>query len=542
MKVCRLARIPVGVLLSCVAVGSASASEDHLGVAHATRWVVLVPRDALPARPELADALQILAASGSRTDRLAIVEYGGDRVVRLPSTLLGRDVAAQVAAGLEAPPGTADGADVAGAIRAGLDAIGPRRDETLDLVWLLAPASGRADVGAEIESAVAAASARDARVHVVAEPQVALDPVYDRIARETRGSVLRRPSHQPLARALFELVAISARADRLPVRGGGFWVDAAAESVLILMAREEGEDPGLIGSDEKVHTLARPQGVAWHRFTHYDVVELDSPLGGLWRIDQPAGLDRADVILRRSPLRLVASIEPAPATLGAPAKVRIRFEENGRPVVSYARLKAMEVDARISSETGDDEPLELSRAQGGWFEASFTPTDPGRHRLDVSAESPEVVRQNRFLFEAERQCFDLSARWTAEQVAVDVQTRPECSDLREVRIRARLDHLDEANEPIVGSWTAFSSGGGGTYAATLDHPGNGTVFIEARAIDGLRARRFSLPRVEAPVEAAGMSWWQLATRLILANLPLSLLPILWLHRRQLHNLEVAPHV
>lgn len=510
-------------------------------MSHDTRRIVVVHRSRLPAAPELADALGMLARAGGRGDRLGVVEYGAGLAVRMPSTSLGLGRAVtRLDAALDAEPETRPGARVGPAVLAALQTLGPRLHGALDLVWVLPGPDGKTDAAA-VDAAIAAARVRDARIHVLGTPGSTLSDALVRLAAETRGSTQVRPSDVPLHHAMLELVARSQGADRLPVEAGAFWVDEQAESLLVALERAPAEVPSLVGPDEVRHTFERPAGVTWHRLTGYDLIEIDAPMPGLWRADQPAGLDRARVVVRRSPLRLVFDVAPSPATLEAPARLRVRFEENARPVVSYARLRDMKVDVRVVAPEGEPRALDLTRVPGGWYEAYLTPGIPGTHEVRVSAESPDVARRHAFTFTAERQCFDVATRWTETDVAVDVQLRPHCDDLAEVRVRARFDGRDDAGALAPGDWHAFADGGGGTLAAAIPRSGPGDLVVEARAIDGKSPRRFALPAISAPAKPPGLSAADWAARLLIANIPLLLLPLLWAHRRQLHNLEVASH-
>lgn len=529
----------VGLVLALGLTAGSAAAEP--GVSHDTRRMVVLHRSRLPAAPELADALRMLAQAGSRGDRLGVVEYGAEVAVRMPSTSLGhRQALGRLEAAISTEPQTRPGARAGPAVLAALQALGPRVEGALDLVWVLPGADGTADPTA-VDAAIDAARVRGARVHVLGAPGSTLSDVLVRLTAQTRGSTQVRLTEVALHHAVLELIARSRGADRLPVRAGGFWVDEQAESLLVALDREPDEVARLVGPDEVAHTFARPAGVTWHRLTGYDLVEIDAPMPGLWRADQPAGLDRAKVVVRRSPLRLVLDVEPSPATLEAPARLRVRFEEHARPVVSYARLKDMEVGVRVVAPEGEPRPLDLTRVPGGWYEGYLTPGIPGTHEVLVAAESPDVVRRHAFTFTAERQCFDVAARWSEADVAVDVQLRPDCDDLTEVRVRARFDGRDESGVLAPGDWHAFADGGGGTLAAAIPRSGPGELVVEARAIDGKSPRRFGLPTISAPRKPPGLSALDWASRLLIANIPLLLLPLLWAHRRQLHNLEVASH-
>jgi len=558
-----------GVLLA------APAEARGIRLAQASRRAVVLHRDWFPLPAELRDALILLAHVGEGGDRLAVGGYGADFDLRGPAFALGRSaVEAAVRRAVERPDASAPGERIAAAVRGGLRALGPRRNDADDFIWLVPPPArcvspvGRNDRGAEpagpsrragapapepgpdpggrgpetaqLEAVVSEAQLREVEIHVVAlAGEVA--PAYRELASRTGGHVHGRPRDVPLHRGLVDLVASSEGADVLPIRGGAFWIDDSAESVLVLADRAPDERVALIGSDERARTPDDPGAARWHRLGGYDVVELESPPPGSWRLDQSAGLDRARIVVRRSALRMVAQIEPEPATLGSPARLKIRFEEHGRPLVSYARLKDMEVEARLVDAAGASHRLDWSRVPGGWFQARTTPVQRGRMELIVRAESPELVRGHRFGFTVERQCFDASTRWMEARVAIDVQRRPECDDLSDIRVRARFEGRDEAGEPTFGDWKAFAPGGAGTYAAAVPRRGAGRLVVEARALEGHRTRRFSFPPEASPPADEGLSGTAWTARLLLANVPLLLLPLLWVHRRQIHNLEVAPH-
>lgn len=512
------------------------------GVSHETRRMVVLHRSWFPLEPEVADALRLVVQAGSPGDRMGLLEYGDGRVVRLASTSLGlRSAVRGFNRAVAGGPRTGPGDQFAPAILAALHALGPRLEGTLDLVWLVPPADGQAGSEA-VSAAIAAARHRGAQVHVLAPTGGPIPAPMARVAVETEGTAYSRPSDQPLYLAMLGLIARSHDADRLPVRAGAFWVDDQAESLLIALDRGPDEDPELVGPDEIVRTPGRPFDLRWHRFSTYDLVEVDHPRKGLWRLNQPEGLDRAEVVLRRSPLRLILEVDPQPATMNAPVQLKVRFEENGRPLVSFARLKDMEVTVRVLPPEGEAKSIALERVPEGWYAGVLTPEQSGPHRVHVQAESPDVVRQHPFEFEVERQCFDVETRWATDEIAVDAKIRSYCGDLSDVRVRARFDQHVEGQEPIPGDWLALTLQRPDLLSAVIPREGTGELIVEAKAIDGRTPRRFALP-VITPAEGEGStSFGAWAARLMIANIPLLLLPLLWAHRRQIYNLEVAPHV
>ncbi|NJK89375.1 MAG: hypothetical protein HC923_08190 [Myxococcales bacterium] len=263
---------------------------------------------------------------------------------------------------------------------------------------------------------------------------------------------------------------------------------------------------------------------------------VEQPMPGLWRIEQSDGLDRATAIVRRSPLKLVASAEPSIAAPGAPVSVGARIEEYGRPLVSFARLKNLRVSITVDLPSGASIEVPVQREPEGWFRGEWVPEAAGSAELRIEAESPELNRRNVFEIEVDRQCFDMEASWTAFDVSTTIQQRQDCRDLEEVQARVRYISSEGTASP----WEAASPGGQGTYSARLARSSPGMVAVEIRAVDRQRQRIFALPPIPSPVEAEPPGWGGFLLRLLAANTPLSLLGLLWLHRRQVMNLREEP--
>ena len=125
---------------------------------------------------------------------------------------------------------------------------------------------------------------------------------------------------------LFENVAPT---DTLPLTENRVKVDSSIKEMTFLMFREdEKEETSIISPSGKKYTINDQQPtMSWHKELHYDLVTVQEPETGYWKIG--ANVDPDNRVMIVTDLKLVSSDLPAILYAGDEQKLHIQLEENG---------------------------------------------------------------------------------------------------------------------------------------------------------------------------------------------------------------------
>lgn len=420
-----------------------------------------------------------------------------------------RKALARRLAGLEPK---AEAFPLADGLAAALRILGARDPAHEDHVWLVTAGSVAPPTeGADLESLLSDAAVRGVHVQVFA-PGSSLARLGPSVRRT--GGEVHSIDEDRLLESFIEPGLWLAGTERLILDGGAMWVDDQVDQLAVWMF-EGGQRARIVRPDEVELTPSRPRAASWTSTPWFHQVNLTDPPYGAWRLEQGLEVDRAAVVIQHSDLRLALSLDPAVPVVGAPVRIRAALLEEGRPVVSYARLKAL----RFTLEWNDTE-LVLAAAEDGIHEARWTPEETGAATVTLRARSPDVQRALTRRIQVQPACVDVDADFLSEEVQVRARLRASCRDLREVSIDVAT--VSDAGQ---GSWARLQPDGRGGFERTVPRPeGLQRVVFEGRALSRLGERVVALPSISVP--PSSFSWLR-AVGWVASQVPLLLGLIAW---------------
>lgn len=490
-----------------------------------TRMLLLVDGQmASPVRDRVFDALEIFGALAQERDRLGVLEIG-----RRPRVL--QPVASQPArlrARLEQARGQAFGLEAT--LDAALDMLGPRHPKFRDVLVMVA--ARRPDpVDAEVlDRLIEDARVRNTTVHVVS---LVDRPGRDlaRMARATGGSLHEQPAQ--LHATIFDIAVTEDRVDLLTTEGGAFRVDEDVGAMAAVMTVRSDGDNTLLSPDESVlRGVRRHRGTVWMSRNHFDLVQVDDPVPGTWRADQPE-LDQLAIAVRQGRTELDVRLEPPVPTAGSPALVVGRLVQEGHPVLSFARLKALEMSFVLP----DGRRLLLDRAEEGRFVGRWTPSEAGEFGGTLEARTPTMRRHRRTRYRVSPPCLKPEAHWGDNQVEVEVQRLPGCEDLVELVVRATM-HPAKGQPVELG----LEDDGQSFHRRFPFEAPPRRLTVQARGLEFGQVRRFPTRSLEIPELEPPTRLWRTVARMGVAQTPLLLIALGFWFRRRLDGLEAGAHV
>jgi uncharacterized protein (TIGR03503 family) len=222
-------------------------------------------------------------------------------------------------------------------------------------------------------------------VHTVALSDKADKELMEKLAVSTDGIFAVAHTADDLMEIFLKAFSVAAPAQALPLQNNSFAVDSSVEEFTALIFRKQlDQQTQLIGPDEQTFSASKTSGgVKWFRSENYDLITVQQPLEGEWKI--VAELESSSRITVVSDLELRVKKLPNNALRGAQAELSFLLEEEGKTVISPEFLGLLDIKATVHrSVDGKQEELVWSHAFAGKElpdNGIFTGTVPGFDKL-----------------------------------------------------------------------------------------------------------------------------------------------------------------
>ncbi|WP_405419958.1 VWA domain-containing protein [Marinobacter flavimaris] len=241
------------------------------------------------------------------------------------------------------------------------------------------PAKNTAEETRILDTIVADLIERGATFHPVALSEAADTEFLKALATDSGGRFQVADTADALNLAFLQALNTAVPQEQIPIEGNGFTVDEGVREFTALIFWGESEtsatrDLALVRPDDRVVNLSEfPDNVRWAREAGYDLITVNEPLAGQWRINGELGEGSRVTVV--SDLRMVVNPLPPSFTLQEPLKLRVGFFEEGEKITNPDFLGVIEVSLSITSEDGRSGTKVLSGEQ---------PPEDGTYRDTVS--------------------------------------------------------------------------------------------------------------------------------------------------------------
>lgn len=241
------------------------------------------------------------------------------------------------------------------------------------------PAANTAEENRILDTIVADLIERGATFHPVALSEAADTDFLKALATESGGRFQVADTADALNLAFLQALNTAVPQEQIPIEGNGFTVDEGVREFTALIFWGESEtsatrELALVRPDDRVVNLSEfPDNVRWAREAGYDLITVNEPLAGQWRINGELGEGSRVTVV--SDLRMVVNPLPPSFTLQEPLKLRVGFFEEGEKITNPDFLGVIEVSLSITSEDGRSGTKVLSGEQ---------PPEDGTYRDTVS--------------------------------------------------------------------------------------------------------------------------------------------------------------
>lgn len=263
------------------------------------------------------------------------------------------------------------------------------------------PVANAAEEQRILEKVVPELVAKGATFYPVALSEAGDTEFLRALAKMSGGRYQVAETADELNLAFLEALNTAAPQEQIPIEGNGFTVDDGVREFTALIFWGEAETSAtreleLIRPDEKVVNLAdSPDNVRWVREAGYDLITVDEPIAGEWRINGELGKGSRVTVV--SDLRMVVNPLPASFFAQKPLDIRIGFFEEQEKITNPDFLGVLDVELTITSEDGRSGTKILSEGQppedGVYRDTVNRLPAPGLYQIAIIADGQTFSRK-----------------------------------------------------------------------------------------------------------------------------------------------------
>ncbi|MHA7924539.1 MAG: VWA domain-containing protein [Marinobacter sp.] len=241
------------------------------------------------------------------------------------------------------------------------------------------PAANTAEENRILDTIVADLIERGATFHPVALSEAADTDFLKALATESGGRFQVADTADALNLAFLQALNTAVPQEQIPIEGNGFTVDEGVREFTALIFWGESEtsatrELALVRPDDQIVDLEEfPDNVRWAREAGYDLITVNEPLAGEWRIKGELGEGSRVTVV--SDLKMVVNPLPPTFTAEGPLNIRVGFFEEKEKITNPDFLSVIEVSLSITSQDGKSGTKVLSGEQ---------PPEDGTYRDTVS--------------------------------------------------------------------------------------------------------------------------------------------------------------
>ena len=259
---------------------------------------------------------------------------------------------------------------------------------------------------------------------------------YRPLVEATNGQAFKVTDGSQLKTAFSAIFTRLHNTEVLPVVGDRVVLDESIDEATLVVPKDKngGRNQLVTPGDRVVGARSKYPGVRWSSFPEYDLVRIEKPEAGTWRVRQPSKKGGIVGHVNESGLQLRVRVGPRRPLLREVTRIQAFLERDGQVISSYAQVKHLVMEAEVTDPAGRMQSVRLERTEGGMFKGELQNTLEGYHEVELSAFSPEVQRRRHLTYLVHPLCF--KGRFDRETRHIEVELGPSCP--RFVKLFAEL--------------------------------------------------------------------------------------------------------
>lgn len=220
------------------------------------------------------------------------------------------------------------------------------------------------------------------------------------LAQVTGGLAERAQSAEELSAVFLQALDVAAPTEQVPLLGGEFLIDDSVAEFTVLVFPDSDTGPiSLIRPDETVVELEeRPAGTSWYHNPRFELITVQEPANGEWRIVAPGSITRVNVI---SHMSLALDRLPTTMPAGHSPEFGLRLADSDQVLTDPDLLEVLTVSTRISRADNREWNISMSGAEAdsaGEFRIELPMlAEAGRYEIVVHVDGRSFQREVSFV-------------------------------------------------------------------------------------------------------------------------------------------------
>jgi len=244
-------------------------------------------------------------------------------------------------------------------------------------------------------------------VHTIALSNDADEILMQQLASATNGRYEKVISSQDLEKVFFRMFEKAAKPETLPLINNTVQIDNSINEITFLIFRKADSETSqiIMPDDSTFNQDSHPDSVSWHNENNYDLVTIEKPLAGTWKIDADTDPDNRVMVV--TDLHLSTSTLPNDMALGDDQTLTVTLNENGETITRKDFLKFVSIDTIQKKD--DQKPWRWTlldnglrddnKANDGIYTLSLNRTlETGQHEIIVRVDGTTFSREQRQRF------------------------------------------------------------------------------------------------------------------------------------------------
>jgi uncharacterized protein (TIGR03503 family) len=254
-------------------------------------------------------------------------------------------------------------------------------------------------------------------IHTIALSETADHELLRAMSLATDGWYEQVDNADALQRVFLHLFEKTIQRDTVPLNENQFKIDESVTEMTLLVFRQEGSKPTeLILPDQSRVTMDQfPPNIAWHNETNYDLITIETPLVGAWKII--AEVDPDNRVMVVTDLKLHTTDLPNNILIGESFDFDANLTEKGQIIKRQDFLKLVDVQLKEESEITDPIERSLNSQQQKGLYRTHVGDDfqPGRNDVVLTVKSATFERQRRQSINVVEMPFDINVERLTNQ-------------------------------------------------------------------------------------------------------------------------------
>jgi len=242
-------------------------------------------------------------------------------------------------------------------------------------------------------------------VHTVALSAEADHQLMKTISLSTDGWYEKVEDAHNLQRVFLRLFEKSSTVDKIPLSDNIFEVDKSIEDMTLLVFRSSKDKATrILNPGGKSFTKTRhPKNVKWHHEKGFDLITINDPEDGVWRIDSKIDPDNRVMVVTN--LKLSVKKLENNILLGEDVLLNVRLLQDTKVVTQKKLLQHIDFiykHIKPSNDSSDDERFDVLRDDGkapdknsgdGIYNIKLKKLMKGKHQISIISEGPTFQRE-----------------------------------------------------------------------------------------------------------------------------------------------------